>query len=70
MRNSFRVQDWERWRRALLILALLLASGLVGLWPSVYLLLPLIGACGLILLLRQPALGLVAMAALSFTLPF
>jgi O-antigen ligase len=50
-----------------LVLLLLL---LVGPGPSMRFLVLGIGAVGLLLLLQRPALGLVALAALSFTLPF
>lgn len=52
-----------------LVLAILIVSGLVGHRPSQTALTMLVGALGALLLLQQPALGLAAMAALSFTLP-
>lgn len=68
------------WRGALLrhkdqlikifmILAILSLSALMGFRTSPYFLILLVGAWGMVLLLQQPALGLAAMAGLSFTLP-
>lgn len=50
-------------------LAVLSLSALMGLRTSPYFLILLGGAGGMVVLLQQPALGLVAMAGLSFTLP-
>jgi hypothetical protein len=51
------------------VLGVLTASGLVGLRPSLPILILVVGACGLALLLQRPGLALFVMAALSFTLP-
>jgi O-antigen ligase len=70
----------DSWRGALLrhrsrlikigmSLAILSLSALLGLRTSPYFLILLGGAGGMVLLLQRPALGLVAMAGLSFTLP-
>jgi O-antigen ligase len=67
--HSSLTREWSRLQIALLVLAVLLVSALVGLRPSPYLLVLFVGAGGMVLLLREPAWGLVAMAALSFTLP-
>jgi hypothetical protein len=61
--------NWSRVHTGLLVLAVLLASALAGIRPSPYVLVLLVGAGGMVLLLREPAWGLVAMATLSFTLP-
>ncbi|MBN1483920.1 MAG: O-antigen ligase family protein [Chloroflexia bacterium] len=53
----------------LLAAGLLLLAALLGQQPSARYLLLGGGAAGLLLLLQQPGLGLVALAALSFTLP-
>lgn len=55
--------------KIVMIPAILSLSALMGLRTSPYFLILLGGAWGLVVLLQQPALGLVAMAGLSFTLP-
>jgi O-antigen ligase len=63
------------WLTALVALGVVMASGLMGLsglkgyWILLFFLALLFGAGGLVFLLKQPALGLVAMAALSPILP-
>jgi O-antigen ligase len=62
--------------RAQLLLVLLVVAGVLGLaallgqWSSTRTLMLGAGILGLLVLLQQPGLGLVALAALSFTLPF
>ncbi|GAJ24522.1 unnamed protein product, partial [marine sediment metagenome] len=62
----------SRLRTALVVVAIVAASAVTGLmeqgWSSRLAVL-LAGGFGLVLLLQAPALGLVALAALSFTLP-
>jgi hypothetical protein len=50
-------------------LAILSLSALMGFRTSPFFLILLVGAMGMVVLLQQPALGLVAIAGLSFTLP-
>ncbi len=65
------LRESAKFRAALLVAAILIAAALGGLRPSLsaYVLVLLVGAFGLALLLQQPELGLVALAAMSFTLP-
>jgi O-antigen ligase len=63
------LRDRARLIKVIVILAILSLSALMGFRTSSYFLILLVGAWGMVLLLQQPALGLVAMAGLSFTLP-
>lgn len=54
---------------ALLVVAILAVSSFLGFRPSPYVLGLIAGGVGMALLIQQPAAGLLAMSALSFTLP-
>lgn len=62
--------DYRLWLRALVVVAVLLAAAYLGRKPSPLYLYALLGAGGLVALLRWPPLGLLALVAAALLVPF